>query len=543
MQPFRTAFLPRKAASKQARGVDVTFQIGETVVAGRIIEVFFAGFAGRADGDHPGFHRFTARDAIVAGHLEQAHVTLAVVEVPFERRGHGDDTGRTQDAGFFRQRIRQPRGSRLGRAEQRVAFLGHVGNGENFSVTEADQTLAQARFGFVVGQAGGALACRGQARRKFVQAVDARDLFDQIDFALDLPAPGGLRAFPGCQQRFRRAAVLVHAYRSKPEGAEGRLDLPIGDVRAHDAENFRAGQADFLRRALARVDVHHAREQFADGILEDQLGAAARGQLGHFRIGAAAKARGSFGVQFQNAGGAAGGDGVEPGALDQHVFRGKRNFGFRSAHDAADAYRAGTVAVRDPADAGIECAQDAVERSQFLFGLGFAYDEAMVAHGVVIKRMEGVPELEHDIVGHVDDVVDAGDDGGLTTLAQPSGPRLYHHAATDPRCETSANFRHLNLHAHGIGGLRQAFLRLRRNQLERQLIYGADLARHAVVPEAIRPVRRDLGVEHRAVPACFNAAYVGSRQSQARGQFLRRCGDVDKILQPVVNDLHALFLS
>jgi hypothetical protein len=45
-------------------------------------------------------------------------------------------------------------------------------------------------------KARGALAGGGQARRKFIESVDARDFFDEIDFAGDFGAPGRRGAFP-----------------------------------------------------------------------------------------------------------------------------------------------------------------------------------------------------------------------------------------------------------------------------------------------------------------------------------------------------------
>ena len=142
------------------------------------------------------------------------------------------------------------------------------------------------------------LASRRQTRREFIEAVNAGNFFDQINFAFDLGAPGGLRAFPGGEERAFRAAVMVDSNGSETEGAEARLDLLVRNVCAHHAKNFGARHADFVRRALAGINIDDAGEQFATGKLQNQFRSAARGQLGHFRIGAAAKARGCFGVQF-----------------------------------------------------------------------------------------------------------------------------------------------------------------------------------------------------------------------------------------------------
>ena len=70
---------------------------------------------------------------------------------------------------------------------------------------------------------------------------------------------------------------------------------------------------------------------------------------------------------LQSARGAANGDRLEPGALNQNIFGGERDFGFGAAHDAADADDARAIAIADHADAGIDVALDAVERFDFFF--------------------------------------------------------------------------------------------------------------------------------------------------------------------------------
>ncbi|HEY6905799.1 MAG TPA: hypothetical protein VI216_15955, partial [Candidatus Acidoferrales bacterium] len=181
-------------------------------------------------------------------------------------------------------------------------------DGDDFAVAEADEALAQTGFRFVMWQARGSLSGRGQARRKLVETIDASDFLDQINFALDFGAPGRLCAFPCGEQRAFGAAILVHANGSETQRAKAGFDLLVRDVRAHDAEKLFTSDLNFLWRTLAGVNIHDASEQLATRKLKDQFGAPARSQFGHFRISAAAKARGRFGMQFQKAGGAANGD-------------------------------------------------------------------------------------------------------------------------------------------------------------------------------------------------------------------------------------------
>src|SRR2546422_10495460 len=109
------------------------------------------------------------------------------------------------------------------------------------------------------------LASRRQTRRKFIEAVNAGNFFDQINFAFDFRAPGRLGAFPGGEERAFRTTVLVDSNGSETEGAEARLDLLVRNVRAHHAKDFGAGHADLFRGALAGITIDDAGEQLATG--------------------------------------------------------------------------------------------------------------------------------------------------------------------------------------------------------------------------------------------------------------------------------------
>src|SRR6266576_1560968 len=60
------------------------------------------------------------------------------------------------------------------------------------------------------------------------------------------------------------------------------------------------------------------------------------------------------------------------------------------------------------------------------------------------------------------------------------------------------------------------------------------------VAEAIGTVRTDFRVDDRAVRAVFETSDIRSGKREPRGEFLRRRGGVDKVLQPVVDDFHGV---
>ena len=64
-------------------------------------------------------------------------------------------------------------------------------------------------------------------------------------------------------------------------------------------------------------------------------------------------------------------------------------------------------------------AVDAVERAHRFAGRGAAHDDAPAGEPLEIERVHRLADLEHHVVGHVDDVVDRPHAGGLEPRAQP----------------------------------------------------------------------------------------------------------------------------
>ena len=83
----------------------------------------------------------------------------------------------------------------------------------------------------------------------------------------------------------------------------------------------------------------------------------------------------------------------------------------------------------------------------------------MIAHFVVVESVERVAELEHDVIGNVDDVADAGDAAGFEAILQPRGRRLNFYAANDASGEAAAQFRRVNFDFYGVGSFCRGFSR------------------------------------------------------------------------------------
>ena len=98
-------------------------------------------------------------------------------------------------------------------------------------------------------------------------------------------------------------------------------------------------------------------------------------------------------------------DRVEPGHLQQHVGGGVVDLAGGAAHDPGQADRH-VVAVADEQVLGGEAPLDVVEGGERLVLAGHAHPEPGAGDLGEVVRVVRLPELEHDVVRHVDDVAD-----------------------------------------------------------------------------------------------------------------------------------------
>ena len=122
--------------------------------------------------------------------------------------------------------------------------------------------------------------------------------------------------------------------------------------------------------------------------------------------------------------------------------------------------------------------------------------------------MQGLAELEHHVVGRVDNVVDGARTCAAQPLLKPRGRRTYPHAANDRAQITQAQVRIIDPNPHlpvpdlkGVPFERQinAGIFLDLGQLYPTLTLRSELARDTDVREQIAAVRRNLDLERRIV--------------------------------------------
>ena len=117
-----------------------------------------------------------------------------------------------------------------------------------------------------------------------------------------------------------------------------------------------------------------------------------------------------------------------------------------------------------------------------------------------VERMERLPQLEQDVVGHVDDVVDGARAQSGDALDKPVRGRTHLDVADDARRVARAQLGLVDLYRDEVGDLlvverpRHLAWRL---VAPRDVVHRAHLARKALHGQAVGTVRRDLEVEHR----------------------------------------------
>ena len=143
-----------------------------------------------------------------------------------------------------------------------------------------------------------------------------------------------------------------------------------------------------------------------------------------------------------------------------------------------------------------------------------AHDEPAAGDAVEVEGVQRLAGQQHHVVGDVDDVVDRPLAGGDQPRLQPRRRRADRHVLEGARGEARAQVGCLDVDLDAgdrvAGGPRVVGPRRRR---QRRAGRRVDLARDAVDAEAVRPVGRDLELEH----VGGDRQHLGQRRARAIG--------------------------
>ena len=196
---------------------------------------------------------------------------------------------------------------------------------------------------------------------------------------------------------------------------------------------------------------------------------------------------------------AANADEIEVGRLQQDVLRRRRHLGLGPAHDSGQRDRPGTVG--DDQHVRRQVALDAVEGLQCLFRPGRADDDGRrLAAGaglqfVVVEGVQRLAPFQHDVVGHVDDVVDGPHAGIGEPPLHPARRRADGDVLEQGRRIARRQVRVGDLDTNLAGDRLACSLGDGRRQGQGLAGESGDLAGHADDRQAPGHVRRDLDLE------------------------------------------------
>ncbi len=174
----------------------------------------------------------------------------------------------------------------------------------------------------------------------------------------------------------------------------------------------------------------------------------ASGMPGH--VDAALEPVARLARQLERAAGAADPRRLEKGALEHEVSRGGRHFGFGASHDARDDRR--PLGVADGGHLRCERAPHPVQRDDLLVGARPPDDHGRAAQLGQIERVQRLVQLEQDVVGRVDDVVDRPLPDARESLGEPRGALVDPNAANDRGHVAGATFGVLETDLDAVDG-------------------------------------------------------------------------------------------
>ena len=165
-----------------------------------------------------------------------------------------------------------------------------------------------------------------------------------------------------------------------PQPLEDLAHLLIGDLGTQHPQDALPAQGHLPRMRQALRGGHFDdRARLTSHQRQKQLGGPLQGAALQLRIDAPLEAVGGIGVQAEAAGTMGGGDGVEVGALQEHVRGALLHPGALPAHHPSD--RLGVVAVGDHQHLGIEGEFLTVQEREGLARTGHADHDAVLPLG------------------------------------------------------------------------------------------------------------------------------------------------------------------
>src|SRR6185503_19327929 len=442
-----------------------------------------------------------------AARFEHAHALQFAIDVRAQDVEQASQQRGAHDVEVARDRVEHPDRRRIG-VQQALAIGADEAERDDLVVVTIDQAVPQSRCrANALRRRQHRLRMPDRSRRDIVVAVQARHLLDEVFFDRQIEAI----------RRRRDDEVGAFALRGEAQAREDRSYRLGCDRDAEDACDARAAHSHRIapRQRAANVG-QWAGAAPADG--DDQLRRTFDRRRAYGEINAALKAKPGIGGETEPARLALDHRRIPECALEKDRLRAAADAAMLPAHDAGEAERLGLVS--DQQQVGVEIERLPVEQRQLLAGPGKANDDIAIEHRVVVG-MERLSELEHHVVGYVDNGRDGADAAALDALPDPCRRRSGGiDALDDAAAKTRARQWILDADAapSGAAGGRRLERRLR----QRYPGDRRDFAREAQDRQAVGTIRRQLDLEHGIVEVEDTAQVGADRRIRIEQQQPRR---------------------
>src|SRR6266852_2603473 len=285
-----------------------------------------------------------------------------------------------------------------------------------------------------MGQFPNLAAVGGKSVWELVVAMQARQLFDDVDLAFDVEAPAG---------NMDQIPLLAPRQHRETETCEDAADLNRAEFLAENSLHFPQIELHRGQVKLAGNHVDHFADERATTGAENQLGDPVSRSDGRFEIGAALKPVRGVGVNAVPLRHTAHRDRVPPRGFDQDVVRFLRDHRVEAAHHAGQSHR--LFRVGNDEIFGGKLVLHAIQSLERFAGSGFANHQAAFFEQIEIEHVRGLANLPQDVVGSVHRVADGALINQLQTAGNVRGRGLDGNSANFARCEARTQLRLLNV--------------------------------------------------------------------------------------------------
>ena len=234
-------------------------------------------------------------------------------------------------------------------------------------------------------------------------APDAGHLLHQVLRPLHVVPPAG--------------DAVTLALGAKPERLEDPADLRLGHRRAQQRLHRVRPELDHPRRRWPGLDVDASLAHRGPRDLGHQRRSVVQHLGEHRPVYSALEPVGGLAGELVSPGHAPDDPRVPVRRLEQHPGRRRRDLGLRPAHRPRQRLRA--AGVLDDQVVGDQRPSLPVEGGQRLASARPPHPEEATLDLVQVEGVEGLPQLEHHVVGHVDHVADAAHPAPLQPPAHP----------------------------------------------------------------------------------------------------------------------------